>query len=365
VLFTASRIRPSEEINSVYITSAPWRLHNARNGGSLTSSIGANSNGKSPKSILPIFTLTFAKLTNLLFDMNLKGIYQDYAPIKQAFILLMLLFVSFIIFNALGMLGVSLIDAPSLTDFENKATIQSLKFLQAFSSIGLFIVPPFLFAYLTSKSLNFTAVSRQQFLLTVAIMALSFPLINALALWNESLHLPSFLSDVEAWMRTAESQAMQITEAFLKVDHWSGLCINILIIGVIPALGEELLFRGVIQKELFSKYGKIHLSIWITAFLFSAIHLQFLGFIPRFLIGGLLGYLFYWSGSIWLPIIAHFVNNAGAVILSYLIGQQSISNDVEYLVAEEGQFSMLVIALLGLLMMSYLLKSISKPQLSS
>jgi membrane protease YdiL (CAAX protease family) len=297
--------------------------------------------------------------------MNLKGIYQDYAPIKQAFILLMLLFVSFIIFNALGMLGVSLIDAPSLTDFENTATIQSLKFLQAFSSIGLFIVPPFLFAYLTSKSLNFTAVSRQQFLLTAAIMALSFPLINALALWNESLHLPSFLSDIEAWMRTAESQAMQITEAFLKVDHWSGLWINILIIGVIPALGEELLFRGVIQKELFSKYGKIHLSIWITAFLFSAIHLQFLGFIPRFLIGGLLGYLFYWSGSIWLPIIAHFVNNAGAVILSYLIGQQSISNEVEYLGAEEGQFSMLVIALLGLLMMSYLLKSISKPQLSS
>ena len=297
--------------------------------------------------------------------MNLKGIYQDYAPIKQAFILLMLLFVSFIIFNALGMLGVSLIDAPSLTDFENTATIQSLKFLQAFSSIGLFIVPPLLFAYLTSKSLNFTAVSRQQFLLTAAIMALSFPLINALALWNESLHLPSFLSDIEAWMRTAESQAMQITEAFLKVDHWSGLWINILIIGVIPALGEELLFRGVIQKELFSKYGKIHLSIWITAFLFSAIHLQFLGFIPRFLIGGLLGYLFYWSGSIWLPIIAHFVNNAGAVILSYLIGQQSISNEVEYLGAEEGQFSMLVIALLGLLMMSYLLKSISKPQLSS
>ena len=74
--------------------------------------------------------------------MNLKGIYQDYAPIKQVFILLMLLFVSFIVFNALGMIGVSLIDA-SLSDFENKATIQSLKFLQAFSSIGIFIVPLF------------------------------------------------------------------------------------------------------------------------------------------------------------------------------------------------------------------------------
>ena len=183
-VLTASRIRPSEEINSVYITSAPWRLHNARNGGSLTSSIGANSNGNSPKSILPIFTLIFAKLTNLLFDMNLKGIYQDYALIKQVFILLMLLFVSFIVFNALGMIGVSLI-MPSLSDFENTATIHSLKFLQAFSSIGIFIVPPFLFAYLTSKSLNFTPVSRQQFLLTVAIMCFAFPLINVLALWNE------------------------------------------------------------------------------------------------------------------------------------------------------------------------------------
>ena len=70
----------------------------------------------------------------------------------------------------------------NLSDFENKATIQSLKVLQAFSSIGIFIVPPFLFAYLTSKSLNFNAVSRQQFLLTVAIMCFAFPLINALAL---------------------------------------------------------------------------------------------------------------------------------------------------------------------------------------
>ena len=294
--------------------------------------------------------------------MNLKGIYQDYAPIKQVFILLMLLFVSFIVFNALGMIGVSLIDAPSLSDFENTATIQSLKFLQAFSSIGIFIVPSFLFAYLTSKSLNFNPVSRQQFLLTVAIMCFTIPLINALALWNEGLHLPSFLSGLEDWMRSAESQAMQITEAFLKVDHWSGLFLNILIIGVIPALGEELLFRGVIQKELFSINGKIHLSIWITAFLFSAMHLQFLGFIPRFLIGGLLGYLFYWSGSIWLPILAHFVNNAGAVILSYFINQQSISIEVEHLGTEDGQLSMLVIALLGLLMLVYLLKTISKPQ---
>jgi membrane protease YdiL (CAAX protease family) len=295
--------------------------------------------------------------------MNLKGIYQDYAPIKQVFLLLILLLVSFIFFSYLGMIGVSLIDASSASDFENKPTIQSLKFFQALSSIGLFIAPPFLFVYLTSKSLNFNVVSRQQFLLTVAIMCFAFPLMNALALWNESLHLPSFLSGLEDWIRSAESQRVKTIEDFMKVDHWSGLLLNILIIGIIPALGEELLFRGVIQKELFSRNGKIHLSIWITAFLFSAIHLQFLGFIPRFLIGGLLGYLFYWSGSIWLPILAHFVNNAGAVTLSYFINQQSISKEVEYLGAEDGQLSILVIALLGLMILLYLFNTISSTQL--
>ena len=91
-------------------------------------------------------------------------------------------------------------------------------------------------------------------------------------------------------------------------------------------------------------------------------HLQFLGFIPRFLIGGLLGYLFYWSGSIWLPILAHFVNNAGAVILSYFINHQSISKEIEDLGSEDGQLSILIIALLGLLIFVYLLKTISKPQ---
>ena len=111
--------------------------------------------------------------------MNLKGIYKDYAPVKQVFVLFMLLFVSFIVFNALGMIIVNFIDAPSLSDFQNKSTIQSLKFLQAFSSVGLFIVPSFLFTYLTSKSLNFVSVSRQQFLLTIAIICFAFPLINA------------------------------------------------------------------------------------------------------------------------------------------------------------------------------------------
>lgn len=291
--------------------------------------------------------------------MKLKGIYQSYSLSKQFFLLFLLIFVCFFVANLIGMSGSLLFGASSLTDLQNENTIFSLKFLQALSSVGIFIVPPFLFAYLSGNSLSFKSVSRQQLMLTAVIMFFAMPLINVLSLWNEQLHLPGFLESVEAWMRAAEAKAMAITEAFLAVNTPLGLAVNILIIAIIPALGEELLFRGVVQKELSKWSGKVHLSIWITAFLFSAIHLQFLGFFPRFLIGGLLGYMFYWSGSIWLPILAHFVNNAVAVILYYMVAKGRLEADVETIGVNEGQTSMLLISFLSVGLLLYLLREIS------
>lgn len=291
--------------------------------------------------------------------MKLKGIYQSYSLSKQFFLLFLLIFVCFFVANLIGMSGSLLFGASSLTDLQNENTIFSLKFLQALSSVGIFIVPPFLFAYLSGNSLSFKSVSRQQLMLTAVIMFFAMPLINGLSLWNEQLHLPGFLESVEAWMRAAEAKAMAITEAFLAVNTPLGLAVNILIIAIIPALGEELLFRGVVQKELSKWSGKVHLSIWITAFLFSAIHLQFLGFFPRFLIGGLLGYMFYWSGSIWLPILAHFVNNAVAVILYYMVAKGRLEADVETIGVNEGQTSMLLISFLSVGLLLYLLREIS------
>ena len=291
--------------------------------------------------------------------MKLKGIYQSYSLSKQFFLLFLLIFVCFFVANLIGMSGSLLFGASLLTDLQNENTIFSLKFLQAWSSVGIFIVPPFLFAYLSGNSLSFKSVSRQQLMLTAVIMFFAMPLINGLSLWNEQLHLPGFLESIEAWMRAAEAKAMAITEAFLAVNTPLGLAVNILIIAIIPALGEELLFRGVVQKELSKWSGKVHLSIWITAFLFSAIHLQFLGFFPRFLIGGLLGYMFYWSGSIWLPILAHFVNNAVAVILYYMVAKGRLAADVETIGVNEGQMSMLLISFLSVGLLLYLLREIS------
>lgn len=286
----------------------------------------------------------------------MRGHYHSISSNSKVFLFFILLLIGLFVGNSIGLLGSTIFNASSMTDLTSLQTVKALKFLQAFSAIGIFIIPAFLFSYVTNFSLSFTNVSRQQILITVVLMLMSMPIINVLAEWNASMHLPSFLSSLEEWMRLAEVQAMRITDSFLNVKTISGVFFNLLIIAVIPAIGEEVLFRGVIQNSLYQKTSNIHLSIWLSAFLFSAMHLQFMGFIPRFLIGGMFGYLFYWSGSIWLPIIAHFVNNAVAVILSFLVLNGQLSKDVETMGANEGQVSVIIIAFMGLSLLLYFLK---------
>ncbi|MGC6470543.1 MAG: CPBP family intramembrane glutamic endopeptidase [Flavobacteriales bacterium] len=286
----------------------------------------------------------------------MRGHYHSISSNSKVFLFFILLLIGLFVGNSIGLLGSTIFNASSMTDLTSLQTVKALKFLQAFSAIGIFIIPAFLFSYVTNFSLSFTNVSRQQILITIVLMLMSMPIINVLAEWNASMHLPSFLSSLEEWMRLAEVQAMRITDSFLNVKTISGVLFNLLIIAVIPAIGEEVLFRGVIQNSLYQKTSNIHLSIWLSAFLFSAMHLQFMGFIPRFLIGGMFGYLFYWSGSIWLPIIAHFVNNAVAVILSFLVLNGQLSKDVETMGANEGQVSVIIIAFMGLSLLLYFLK---------
>ena len=119
---------------------------------------------------------------------------------------------------------------------------------------------------------------------------------------------------------------------------------NVFMVALIPALGEELLFRGVVQK-IFTGWAKnIHIGVWMSALLFSAMHMQFYGFVPRLLLGAMLGYLFVWSGSLWLSILAHFVNNAAAVIFTYLYQQNLSSIDVDAVGTQEGEMMSVLIS---------------------
>ena len=123
-------------------------------------------------------------------------------------------------------------------------------------------------------------------------------------------------------MKNKEATLTQLTQMFLNVDTVGGLIVNLLLMALLPALAEELTFRGILQRLIGKKQedkGIVpHMAIWVTAIVFSAIHMQFYGFIPRMLMGALFGYMMVWSGTIWIPMLMHFVNNAAAVILYYI-----------------------------------------------
>jgi uncharacterized protein len=251
-------------------------------------------------------------------------------------------------------------------DFSDPDSMNLLKYFQVFQSIGLFIVPPLIVAWLFHSSISeYLSLNKKPMLpaiiLVVLLIFIINPFINFTGAINAEMHFPEWMSGVERWMRNAEDTAEKLTKAFLKVDTLGGLLLNLFMIAVLPALGEELLFRGVIQK-LFSQITRnVHWGIWISAALFSALHMQFYGFIPRLLLGGMFGYLLVWSGSLWLPIIAHFINNAAAVILLYMIDKGQIDPSIEEFGTGTGEWYIAIFSLIMAILILAAIRNQKKP----
>ncbi|MDR1739652.1 MAG: CPBP family intramembrane metalloprotease, partial [Bacteroidales bacterium] len=229
--------------------------------------------------------------------------------------------------------------------------------IQTITAIGVFIFPALWFSYARQERVNtfFRLGTRYSntWLLWGLLWIVSIPLLGYIVQWNAHISLPASLSSLEQWFRTMEQAAEQVTNILLSQNTISGISLNLLIIAVLPAVSEELFFRGVILRllsEWWSKKRKtaaaptaaavpatadetvaitstnsamtgkqhtlgLHLAVWVSAIIFSAIHFQFFGFVPRVLLGVLLGYAYIYSGSLLVPIGIHFINNASAVLL--------------------------------------------------
>ena len=262
--------------------------------------------------------------------MRFKGIYLEKSSTAKVGILFLLIFVSAVLHTFFGSLIVYLFAENGLQiiqnqQLENQTSVNYLKLMQFFSAVGLFVTPTFLYAYLTNFDFKFFAISRQNSMLVIAIMLLITPFIGLLLEWNMMIPFPD-------WLLIFDSKSEVIVEAFLKMNNYWDLLFTLLVLAVVPSIGEELLFRGYLQQKFGKRFGNMHTSILITAFLFSTIHFHFQGIIPRFVLGVLLGYLFYWSQSLWLPILAHFINNAQAILFSYPIFK--IENGVYFALTE-------------------------------
>ncbi|MFK7936534.1 MAG: lysostaphin resistance A-like protein [Saprospiraceae bacterium] len=177
-----------------------------------------------------------------------------------------------------------------------------------------------------------------------ALMVAAFPLVQ-LSLWlNQQLPLPE-------WMMTMENDTGDMIKGLLVMDSPVELLFNLLIIAVLPGLGEELVFRGLIQQSFRKWFGNPHVAIWVTAFIFSAIHFQFAGFLPRMILGALLGYLFYWTNNLWVPIVAHFVTNGLQVIGAF--AAKDLLGDLEQAEVEPNWLAAAVSVVLVTLIVRY------------
>lgn len=226
---------------------------------------------------------------------------------------------------AVPLYGINLISTPEA--LSDPANIDAARFFQISNSIGVFVLPALLIAILfESKPFGFLMLDKKPFVSNLLIVILSMylllPTIERVSVWNAGMVLPDALASLEQWMRSTEEAAAKLTTEFLRMDGLGVLVINLLMIALIPALGEELLFRGVFQQYFAKWFKNQHVAVFVTAFFFSALHMQFFGFLPRFLLGIYLGYIFLWSGNLWYPILGHFVNNASAVVFYYFYQDQ-------------------------------------------
>lgn len=197
--------------------------------------------------------------------------------------------------------------------------------------VGL-IVAPAIFLIRERRSLSDFFKSPVAFLPLIAtiFVVIVFMAVNSVFIeWNAGLDFPTFADEFESWARDREDAAAELTEFLTRLTSPIELFVALIIIAVLPAIGEEIVFRGLIQNELYRGTKNIHTAIWVAAILFSAIHMQFYGFVPRLLLGALFGYLYYWSGNLLLAIIAHFVNNAVSVVALYFYQQGKFTFDVE------------------------------------
>lgn len=295
----------------------------------------------------------------------MRNSLSDVHPFSKLIFALFIILVSFLLIFIVGFLfaipifHINISELSStFTDYNDPDNLKFLKYLQTLQAIGLFIIPAFIIGYVFhSKSTVYLKFDKKiavkPLILAALILFASIPIINSFAVLNESMKFPEWLSGVENWMKEKESSARLLTESFLRMDSVWSLAFNIFMIGILPGIGEELIFRGVLQR-LFAEWTKnIHWGIIIAAFLFSSMHFQFYGFLPRFMLGVLLGYLFYWSGSIWVPIVGHFVNNTTAVVLYYFYAGQ-MSENVESFGVSQGSYGFLVLSIVIVSSLLYL-----------
>lgn len=282
--------------------------------------------------------------------MQLKGLFSSANLWLKC--LLILLIPS--LFSILVVMPFSVIYEKGGIDYAD-STIGLINFAELMqlsqSIVGMVLAALFLLYILFDepwKAIGLDKPFYQNIIVQMALLTILWqPAIAVIADFNLSIQLPAAWSEVEYLMREMEASATEMIRLMIGRENFFDGIFTVFLIAVLPAVGEELLFRGVLQKTLTKHLNNDHIAIWISAFVFSFIHLQFFGFFPRLLLGALFGYLFVWTGRIWVPILAHFFNNAYAAISLLIYGDMVLEESAKstYHIVDSFEYSHYLLAL--------------------
>lgn len=287
-------------------------------------------------------------------------------PVWQLLTLLLFVFFGMLFSSVLSMtLGALIWGADTVQSAATMAAdtgaegLQFLKFMQAFVQIGSMLIPPILFALFYQKPFKILQINKIKNPCAILVALLSpfiiLWLVNLLGEWNAAIKFPEALTLLEEKLRQMEQTATETTMLLLRADTIGGLLLNLVVVAVIPAVSEEFLFRGAVQNVLKNWFKNIHWAVIVTAVIFSAVHGQFFGFLPRAALGVMLGYLLVYTRSIWTPVIAHFVNNATVVVVSFLQAKGVVTMSAEEFGQNEHTFLLGMISLIATAAMIWLL----------
>jgi membrane protease YdiL (CAAX protease family) len=271
------------------------------------------------------------------------NLVSDRGPLRSLLTILLNVFIGFVVIGpAMGLGIASLFYDGSLMDLleavqdpeRHPEILQPLLITQSVATlVGLIILPALHITAIERKNLAPFFPPQEKMLMPILLVmgiGITFMIsISPLTEWNMNLKFPEFLQEFERWARESEERAAKLTETMTTFGSVGDLVIGLVVIALLPAIGEELVFRGMFQNELMRASKNVHLAIWFSAIIFSTIHFQFYGFVPRLLLGALFGYLYFWSGNLLIPIIAHFFNNAFGVIMIYLYRNKITDLNVE------------------------------------
>jgi membrane protease YdiL (CAAX protease family) len=256
-------------------------------------------------------------------------------PIPRAILLFIFCIVGIIVFS---LVAISVCMVAGI-DLESKLGLQ---IQTAFTQIGGFLLPALVFRRIFGgKSVTHFSLNKPKTLHVILTVILAITGLGIVAYAGEiNLKLLEGRGGFIAALKELEEQSAEIMMIMLDMKSIGSLLVTILLVGLLPGICEEFLFRGALQSQLAKAFKNIHVAIWTTAIIFSAIHFQFFGFIPRMLLGALFGYVLIYTGSIWMPILAHFINNTVGVLGYYLaqntdiISQEQVeSTEVSWLIA--------------------------------